>query len=361
MSELDSNICQIKVNEMVDIFSQMYRYQSPKYVPSQMLWGSPGVGKSKGIYAFAKRLEELTGKKVVVTDVRLLLFNPVDLRGIPVASDDKKFAIWLKPYIFQMDESKDIINILLLDEISAAPLSVQASAYQITLDRVIGEHRLPENCIVMAAGNKVTDKSVAYKMPKALAGRMTHYEIVPDIDDWKKWAYPEGIDARILGWLNYEPSNLFKFNPNDDNNAYPTPRSWEMVDKYLKIFKDFDSAFMSMSGSIGKGAVTAFKGYIQVFDKLPNIKDIFDGKNKDRLPQDPALLFAISAALASYTPKVTKDEQIKNIIIYFKDVLPVEFVSLTIRDMCSMKDVKQRFLDCPEWVNWCQGNKEFIL
>src|SRR3712207_3416506 len=50
------------------------------------------------------------GKKVVITDVRLLLFNPVDLRGIPVPDANKEFAIWLKPYLFQMDSSEDIIN-----------------------------------------------------------------------------------------------------------------------------------------------------------------------------------------------------------------------------------------------------------
>ena len=88
-----------------------------------------------------------------MTDVRLLLFNPVDLRGIPAANADRTLAVWLKPKIFQMDESENVLNLLFLDEISAAPPSVQAAAYQITLDRMVGEHRLPENCIVIAAGD----------------------------------------------------------------------------------------------------------------------------------------------------------------------------------------------------------------
>lgn len=67
-----------------------------------------------------------------------------------------------------MDSSDDIVNILFLDEISAAPQSVQAAAYQITLDRVVGEHKLPDNCIVIAAGNRVTDKSVALKCQRHL-------------------------------------------------------------------------------------------------------------------------------------------------------------------------------------------------
>ena len=155
-----------------------------KTMPSVMLWGPPGVGKSQAIRQIAKKIEYGTGKSVKVTDVRLLLFNPIDLRGIPTSNADKTLAIWLKPQIFQMDSSDNIINILFLDEISAAPQSVQAAAYQITLDRVVGEHRLPDNCIVIAAGNRTTDKSVAYKMPKALANRLMHIEIEGDFDSW---------------------------------------------------------------------------------------------------------------------------------------------------------------------------------
>ena len=124
-----------------------------KNFPSVMIWGPPGVGKSQGIRQVAKNIAEQTGKKVEITDVRLLLFNPVDLRGIPTANEDKTLAIWLKPKIFQMDDSADVVNILFLDEISAAPQSVQAAAYQITLDRTndhferIGKILLPIECL----------------------------------------------------------------------------------------------------------------------------------------------------------------------------------------------------------------------
>ena len=65
--------------------------------PSVMLWGPPGVGKSQGVHEIAYEIEKRTGKDVRITDVRLLLFNPVDLRGIPTANADKTLAVWLKP------------------------------------------------------------------------------------------------------------------------------------------------------------------------------------------------------------------------------------------------------------------------
>ena len=229
----------INVNVAVELLSSAYisliQNGTPfRAFPSVMLWGPPGIGKSQGVRQIARRIADETGKKVLITDVRLLLFNPVDLRGIPTSNADKTLAVWLKPKIFHMGESTDTVNILFLDEISAAPPSVQAAAYQITLDRTIGEHRLPENCIVMAAGNRVTDKSVAYNMPKALANRLCHLEIVGDPQAWHDWAVKNRLHRYVVGYLDYNPVALMKYDPSGTELAFPTPRTWEMVSSILK-------------------------------------------------------------------------------------------------------------------------------
>ena len=129
-----TNIPSMNVGKMVEKLSSAYcaiiQNNYPiKTMPSVMLWGPPGVGKSQAVRQIAKEIGDRTGKRVNVTDVRLLLFNPIDLRGIPTANADKTLAVWLKPQIFQMDARDDIVNILFLDEISSAPQSVQAAAY----------------------------------------------------------------------------------------------------------------------------------------------------------------------------------------------------------------------------------------
>ena len=85
-----------------------------------LLMGPPGIGKSDTVRQLAAGLEEGTGKKVVVTDVRLLLFSPVDLRGVPVPDATRTFTDWLRPRVFDMDGSDGIVNLLFLDELSAA-------------------------------------------------------------------------------------------------------------------------------------------------------------------------------------------------------------------------------------------------
>ena len=233
-------------------FDEFFKQQSLKEMSSIMLWGPPGVGKSQAIRQIAKKIEDSTGKSVNVTDVRLLLFNPIDLRGIPTSNADKTLAIWLKPQIFQMDSGDDIINILFLDEISAAPQSVQAAAYQITLDRVVGEHKLPDNCIVIAAGNRTTDKSVAFKMPKALANRLMHIEIEGSFNSWKQWAISSGVNDKVIGFLSFRQNYLMGFDSGSDDLAFPTPRAWEMVSNILNGIDDnIDNMFSLIAGIVG--------------------------------------------------------------------------------------------------------------
>ena len=302
---MESNISSVSVTKMVDqltaAFSACVEQNMPfSTLPSMMLWGAPGVGKSQGVRQLADSLTKRTGKRTVVTDVRLLLFDPVDLRGLPTANEDKTLAVWLRPKIFQMDESPDTINILVLDEISAAPPSVQAAAYQITLDRTVGEHALPENCIVIAAGNRVTDRSVAYAMPKALANRLCHLEIRTDPAAWHDWAVVRGLHPYVVGYLQYNPVALMRFETTASDTAFPTPRSWEMVSNILDtVSSDPDTVYPLLAGCIGIGAASALRDWATVCRSLPSMEDIFHGRQVP-IPRSAEARLALRSMMAAY-------------------------------------------------------------
>ena len=330
-------------------------------IPSVMLWGPPGIGKSRGVRQIADEIGSGTGKRVSVTDVRLLLFNPIDLRGIPTANEDKTLAVWLRPQIFRMDPSEDVVNILFLDEISAAPQSVQAAAYQIALDRVIGEHRLPENCIVMAAGNRTTDKSVAYKMPKALANRLMHIEIEDSFDSWREWAVRTGINEKVVGFLSFRRNYLMAFDPSNDDLAFPTPRSWEMVSNILNgVSGDVEKTYPLIAGIVGTGTALEFETWTRVYDKLPKIEDVFDGKMPP-VPKGTDALYALISSMTVYA-RAHKDQmqRIANSISY-ADRLPPDFSVVLIKDyMYFDENYKQKLLTVPEFRRWLQSKGSLL-
>lgn len=362
-----AGVPQVTVEKAVDILSASYvniieSGVGLKSFPSVMLWGAPGVGKSQGVRQIAEKITEATGKKCVITDVRLLLFNPIDLRGIPTANKEKTLAVWLKPKIFEMDESESVINILFLDEISAAPQSVQAAAYQITLDRVVGEHRLPENCIVIAAGNRVTDKSVAYRMPKALANRLLHLEIESNFDSWKKWAVKNAIHDKVIGFLSFRRDYLMSADGIvSDDLAYATPRSWEYVSNVLrfvggKVCENFDL----IAGLVGTGVATEMSTWEKVYSVLPDIAGIFAGKETS-VPKSTDALYALVAAMTRYAREHSSDlNGIENSIRY-AERLPADYSVVLMKDYMSLKDLPvEKLRKLPSFQRWVREKGKFL-
>ena len=360
MGEARVNMPVMSVETTIKHLSNMYceivkNGISPKLLPSVMLWGPPGVGKSQAIRQIAKDIKKQTGKETRITDVRLLLFNPIDLRGIPTSNADKTLAIWLKPQIFQMDPSEDVVNILFLDEISAAPQSVQAAAYQITLDRVVGEHKLPDNCIIIAAGNRTTDKSVSFKMPKALANRLLHIEVEGSFESWRNWAVRAGVNPKVIGFLCFRSDKLFGFDPSNDDLAFATPRSWEMVSNLLNnVCDNVNTLFPLISGLIGSALALEFRSWCGINFKLPKIEDIFKGKMPE-VPKETDVLFAVISSMSTYAKEHRDDAFLIGNSLLYAAKFPADFISLLLENYENIEENYREFLmTIPEYYDLSQ-------
>jgi MoxR-like ATPase len=289
--------------------------------PAIFVKGQPGIGKSQAVKEIARRIQQETNKKVEVIDVRLLLFNPVDLRGIPVADMKKQSAIWLKPLIFNLNPNDDHIHILFLDELTAAPSSLQAAAYQIALDKKLGEHELPKNTFVIAAGNRNQDHAIAYEMPSALKNRFMHFEIEPDFDDWMSWATQNEIHEEILSFIKNNPHRLSTDVFDTESNIIITPRSWELLSKVLKIVKGSLQDNETIISSILGNSMTHL-----LLNKNTgiNVDDVISGKITD-VPQDISNLQNIVEKLEYTIDKYMNDEIKLTHVMNYIQKLPVDF------------------------------------
>ncbi len=346
---IESNMPVIAPGKLAKKLSKMYvQAIEENTIPdtiSYMLWGAPGIGKSEIVEELLRSIAEKTGKTPVLSDVRLLLFNPVDLKGIPVADENREFAKWLAPELFKMDPSEDVVNVLFFDELSAALPSVQASAYQLILNRRIGEHKLPDNCITICAGNRTTDKSVAYAMPKALGNRLIHVELQPDFEDWKEnYALKAGINEKIISFLAFKRDRLMDFDPSNDFVTFPSPRSWSFVDKCLKMNNnDIDEAHFYVSGAIGTSCAVEFKEYCKVYTDLPDIEKILNGSYilkdgsvaPENLPKEIGAMWAVTSSISLRLKDRTMEEY-DNIFKYIFN-LEAEYAICIANDMVTCK------------------------
>jgi len=216
------------------------------------LWGPPGIGKSSIVSQIAK------DKGIAYIDLRLSLLDPTDLRGIPFFNADKNEAVWA-PASFLPDGSVEE-GILFLDELNTAAPMVQASAYQLILDRKIGEYKLPDGWAIVAAGNRESDRGVVFRMAAPLANRFVHLEMEASVEDWKKWARGSEIDPSIVAFISYRPDALFTFGK-DDSRAFATPRTWAYVNEVLASEPEPDLLLPLVAGAIGEDLAAAFLGF----------------------------------------------------------------------------------------------------
>ena len=285
------------------------------------LWGAPGIGKSSIVKQIAKE------KDIDFIDLRLALMDPTDLKGIPFYDKDSHTALWAPP-AFLPKEGK---GILFLDELNSAAPSVQSSAYQLILDRRIGEYILPDGWAIVAAGNRDGDRGVTYRMPAPLANRFVHFELEVSVDEWREWAYKNSIDSRIIGYITYKKEHLFTFDATKSEKSFATPRSWEYVHNILQADIPPTTLLETLSGAVGKEVAVGFLSFIKVMDKLPDIEAILEG-NTQEYPNEIDVLYALSSGLVSHYLAKPSEERLENLLTYTLE-LQGEFAVMIVQDL----------------------------
>ncbi len=253
-----------------------------------MLWGPPGVGKSQMVAQVGER------HKVPVIDIRLSQMEPSDLRGIPFRNGAS--VEWAIPSLLPDAERHGPEGILFLDEITSAPPSVSAAAYQLILDRRLGDYKVPDGWAIFAAGNRQGDRGVTYAMPAPLANRFSHIEVETHLDDWVSWAYAHGIDERIIGFLRFRPELLFDFDPAHNPVAFPTPRSWEFAHRALQKFGGGPLMVDTFQACVGPAPGIELGAFIANLDNLPDLDAILRGESVPT-PKEIDLQYAVASAL----------------------------------------------------------------
>ena len=191
--------------------------------------------------------------------------------------------------------------------------------------------------------------------PKALANRMMHMDIECSFDSWRQWAILNGINKKIIGFLSFAPKNLMGEDLPSECVAFPTPRSWEMVSNVLNYISDDVFAMSKLiSGLIGTGVYTAFNTWVKVYKDLPNVEDIFKGKDVP-VPRASDALYALISSMLEYARK-NKDnmQEIANSIRY-ANKFPPDFAAVLVKDYCSIeKDYKLKLFKIPEVLRFIQ-------
>lgn len=320
-----------------------------------MMWGPPGVGKSQMVAEVAATHD------APLIDIRLSQMEPSDLRGIPFRSGET--VDWAVPAMLPNTERHGERGILFLDEITSAPPSVSAAAYQLILDRRLGAYEVPLGWAIFAAGNRQGDRGVTYAMPAPLANRFSHFEVEANLEDWSQWAYENAIDDRLIGFLRFRPELLFDFDPARNPTAFPTPRSWEFAHRALKKFGDLpDLLSPALSACVGQAAGIELSAYLANLARMPDLDAIVEGREAE-VPRDTDLQYAVAAALVTRAIRSRNSSGFKEMLGHILDYAG----RFPLREMGVMlvsdihRNVGQTLFAVPQFARWAKQVAAIVL
>ena len=274
------------------------------------LWGPPGIGKSEVVQEIT---DELGG---LMIDLRMAQMEPTDIRGIPFFNKDIGKMDWAPPIDLPDEEtaSKYPIVVLFLDEMNSAFPGVQAAGYQLVLNRQVGKYKLPDNVVIVAAGNRDSDKGVTYRMPMPLANRFVHLEMRPDFTAWQTWAVENKVHKDAVGYLSFAKQDLYDFDGKGSSRAFATPRSWVFVSDLLKDEDnvDSDTLFNLVAGAIGEGLAVKFMAHRKHAGKLPLATDILSGKVKDLAVKEISAMYSLTISMCYELKDALDNKKVNN-------------------------------------------------
>ncbi len=331
----------MRPSEVCSAIRSLLPTQRPLY-----LWGPPGVGKSSLIRQAAQELN------LEVCDLRAVLLDPVDLRGLPAINGDHQ-AHWCPPAFLPHDPHGK--GVLFLDELAQAPPLVQAACLQLTLDRKLGEYSLPEGWTVVAASNRQEDRAGAHRLITPLLNRFVHLDLEVSNDDWQEWALAAGIRPEVRSFLRFRPALLFQFDASRNERSFPTPRSWQFVSDVEAVTPP-ELLHAITAGCVGDGPAAEFCAFAQIYHQLPDVDQVLANPSTYHVPTDPGVLYALSCCLVERCRKA--DEPLLQAVVTYADRLPAEFSVLTIRDLSA---INRRVLEVPQAGVWLRKHRHLFL
>jgi MoxR-like ATPase len=328
------NVPSITPGEISEIVCEAYMLKTPI-----MIWGEPGIGKSQTVSKSGELIKKRAGiDNFSILDRRMAQYDGVEVRGIPrirtarQVLEDMRFAKkeqqsagmsesfidehendlmdkvmsseiprekmthliheimsgsayaeWSRPDILPRPDIHGKHGILFLDELSNAPMEVQAASYQLILDRRLGDYLLPDGWSVVAAGNRSEDRSGVFEMSAALANRFAHFQVTTSLKDWLNWAYKNDICEEVIAYIQYSHgTKLFMFDPSRDDRVFATPRSWEAVSKIIQNISNENIRSSFIHARVGVATGSEFDAYCSLRSMLPDIDNLInnwkDGK-----------------------------------------------------------------------------------
>jgi len=305
---------------------------------SFMLWGATGVGKSESVRQLA---EELNAE---LRDIRLCQKQPTDIGGLPALDHESKQTVFYPPaFLAPRSDGKPVI--LFFDEISLAPDDTRSAVLGILEERRQGNVEIPDNWIIVAAGNRPEDLANARGLGAAANRRVLHIVIEPQFEATLAHFMKIGVVPEVLAFLKVFPQHLSGEEAvrKQKHELYPRPASWEKVSKIFGELRKADKRVrhLAVAGIIGDSVAAEFMMLAEEIKNMKSVDELLEIQRKTPskigrfLPDTINGLYALSFAIATRATEETAVELLE-LINRFDEQFDERFAALPMRDLQTM-------------------------
>lgn len=305
---------------------------------SFMLWGATGVGKSEAVRQLAIELN------AELRDVRLCQKMPTDIAGLPALDQETRQTVFYPPAFLAPSVTKKSV-VLFFDEISLAPDDTKGAVLGILEERRQGEIEIPDDWIIVAAGNRPEDLANARGLGAAANRRLLHIVIEPQLEATLAHFIKIGVIPEVLAFLKVFPQHLSgeESARTQKHELYPRPASWKKVSDVYDVLRKADKNLrrIAVAGIIGDSVAAEFMMLAEEIKSMKSVDELLEIQRKtpDRigrhLPSTLNGLYALSFAIAT---RVTEEnaEELLELINRFDEQTGENFALLPMRELQTM-------------------------
>ena len=313
-----------------------------------LIVGAPGVGKSDIVRQAA---EEAAADLIISHPV---VSDPTDYKGLPFVVDGH--AEFLPFGELRRITETTTPTVFFLDDLGQAPVSVQAACMQLLLARRINGHRVGDSVTFFAATNRRQDKAGVSGILEPVKSRFSAIlNLEPDIDDWVNWAIEEGYPVELIAHNRFRPEyiTMTSWKPTPDMVNSPCPRTIARVGEWMRAGVPPELEYELYSGAAGEAYAADLLGFLKIFRSLPSIDKILMAPDTEEVPEDPATLYAVCAALVAKS----SDQTFPSIVRYANRMAP-EFSVMLVRDIISKK---RELINTRSFVSWSTKHTDVLI
>ncbi|MBR3182029.1 MAG: methyltransferase domain-containing protein [Eggerthellaceae bacterium] len=216
---------------------------SPARQRPMFLVGAPGIGKTAIIEQIAQELE------IGVVSYSMTHHTRQSALGLPriVHREFEGFEYEASEYTMSeivsavydyMERTGLDRGILFLDEINCVSETLYPSMLQFLQFKTFGRHRVPEDWIIVCAGNPPEYNKSVHEFDVVTLDRLREIDVEPDYAAFKRYASEKGIHPAVTTFLEAKPDCFYKVEAKPGGGkSFVTARGWEDLAEVITLYE----------------------------------------------------------------------------------------------------------------------------